>query len=107
LSYRQAKLDEYVKEKCRVCGRIFTSRRALNIHLSRKHGVELMVHPGEGVELRSRGRYGELRVRLKKTLIEDLLRLSREENLSLEELVIAGLVELATQGRPKQPSYLH
>jgi len=107
LSHKQTTLDEFKLKKCRYCGRVFESERSLHIHVSRRHADEVKVFPGEGVEVRSQGRFAEIRVRVRKTLLMDLIRASRESNTSIEELIIGGLSDVAAFGRPREPSYLY
>jgi len=74
---KQTSLDEYLRKKfvCERCGRVFESAKALNIHISKMHtGDERPpLYYGEGIkDIKSEGRFVDLRIRIKRSLWDDI-----------------------------------
>jgi len=102
----QATLDSYLdgcatnneEHRCRYCGRVFKSRKSLNLHLTKKHldeviqGGRELVYSGEGVEIEGRGNIVSLKIRARRDLVQDLERVANELRIPLDELVIKALV---------------
>jgi hypothetical protein len=97
---RQATLDEYVKIKCRVCGRTFKTWKALNIHQTKTHpDMEPPVkYADEDIEVIDRGSHVEMRIIMRRTLWKDIERRMKEAKTTIDDLVFDTLVNIAAFG---------
>jgi len=111
---RQAKLDEYTQAKklvCDHCDRVFDSAKALNIHISKIHAGDDQppLYFGEGIkDIQSEGRFVDLRIRIKRTLWDDIKKVALSERIKPDEAIIAGLVNLTVYGAKvkEEPTYI-
>jgi len=90
-------LDEYLRKKfvCERCGRVFESARALNIHITKIHTRDERppLYHGEGIkDIKSEGRFVDLRIRIKRSLWNDIKRTAMFERMKPEEVIIASLI---------------
>jgi hypothetical protein len=112
---KQTKLDEYTQPKkfvCdrRGCNRVFWSAKALNIHITKTHAADEQppLYVGEGIrDIKSEGRYVDLRIRIKRTLWDSIKRVALSESIKPDEVIIASLVNLTVHGaRVEEPTYI-
>lgn len=95
----QATLDECLDDglRCRYCGRRFSSRRALNIHLSRKHMMETirrgwpLIYADEGVEVERGRRLSTVKIRIRSSGLQTLEMSAKRMNMTLEELLFKAI----------------
>lgn len=105
----QLRLDQFIgrtppnrraKLKCPICGREFTSRKGLCIHVSKAHNDNPpLVYPNEGVSVATHGSTTEVRIRMKRKLWDSLRRRAMEENTGLTEFLFEILVNASAYGR--------
>ncbi|MEM3361613.1 MAG: hypothetical protein QXV85_10465 [Candidatus Bathyarchaeia archaeon] len=111
---RQTTLDEFACKKkfvCERCQRLFTSVRALNIHISKVHAGEKLppLYVGEGIlDVESEGRFVNLKIRIKRSLWDDIKKVALSERIKPEEAIIASLVNLTVYGAKieEKPEYV-
>jgi hypothetical protein len=95
----QATLDEYLDDglRCRYCGRKFSSKRALNIHLSRRHMMEAIskgwpfIYADEGVEVERGRRLSIIKIRIRSSGLQTLEMAAKRMNMTLEELLFKAI----------------
>ena len=100
--------------KCPVCGRSFKTLKGVNIHIAKSHSISEAptVYPGEKIEvLKREGNYIEVKIRMKKTLWEDINKRAAEVGEKVENLVFDGLSDVAVYGSSKysvksEPAYI-
>jgi len=88
------------KYKCPVCGRIFKSIKAVSIHIAKSHSIleAPTIYPGEGLEIKKRGSFVEVKLRIKRTLWNDIEKRTLEKGIRLDDLIFDCLSNLAAFG---------
>lgn len=89
----QLTLDEYLKKefKCRKCRKVFSTPKALNEHITKIHvwkNEEFWMYYGEEIsEIREGENFVEFKVRVKKTLWNDIKKNAIRHKIAIDELI--------------------
>ena len=88
--------------KCPICGKTFSTRKGLCIHMSKTKSHREnppLVYPNEGISVANNGCITELRIRMKRSLWDALRKRALEENINLTEFFFDILVNASAYGR--------
>ncbi len=100
MKLRQTRLEEFTRYKCPVCGRTFETYKGCNAHITKSHSLSdpPTVYPGEGLEVTNDGGYLIIKLRVKRSLWDNIQRRRREMNLNMEEFFFDVLGNMAAFG---------
>jgi len=86
--------------RCPLCGKEFTTRKGLCIHMHRSHSHEdFLTYPNEGISVSHKGSVVELRITMRKTLWEDIIKRVSEDELDVKDFLFDVLTNVAAFGR--------
>ena len=92
---RQITIEEALKKKkykCQFCGREFSTRKGLRLHITRTHLLkDTWQYPDEEVEIRPKGRYVDVRMRIRKTFWEEIQRLAHELGVKPSDYILQAI----------------
>jgi len=88
--------------KCPICGKEFSTRKGLCIHMNnaKDHRENPpLFYPNEGIDVATNGSVTELRIKMKRKLWDALRKRALEENAGLMEFFFDILVNASAFGR--------
>jgi len=100
---RQTRIEEYFEKeeyKCPVCGRVFKTYKACNLHISKSHNVmeTPLISPGESISVSEKGAHTYITLKIQSERWKDIMRRVKETDVPIDRLFFDVLANIQAFG---------